>query len=236
MKKIVLVLFICLIATHALHAQDIQPDAVHLPKSRHQVDVGLGAGSSGFSTALSWSHLHRLGNKQRFHIGYGIRYTGIFGSNRSYTTAPAHLISGGEVNLDTLSIPAVQIHAINAAIHIQYAFSPKWEVGFNIDVAGLSLGASQQGRLQALSRGLPVSEEETRPTSPNLLLVGNNDIGNLNSEFYLRYWLSPRWAIRGGFTYIFTEYTTTRKVVPDNDRFRAKLQQPFLAISFSPFY
>jgi hypothetical protein len=57
-------------------------------------------------------------------------------------------------------------------------------------------------------------------------------------EFYARYWLNEKWAIKAGFTFIFSEYTTTTKVqqIPEpNDRFRYKTGQAMIAVSFSPF-
>jgi hypothetical protein len=65
----------------------------------------------------------------------------------------------------------------------------------------------------------------TYPTSFNGLGIGDNDHGSLNSEFYARYFFKDLWAVKIGFQYLFTEYTTNTNVqqFPElNDRFRNK--------------
>ena len=208
-------------------------------------DLAIGAGN-GFSTALSWSHFHKIGKKGKFQIGYGLRLTSLFGSNVAHITAPAKLTSGGtglgvianeiiEANLDTLTLNSMQVNSLNLSINLQYAFSEKLEIGFNIDALGFSFGGEQKGNFVAASQKRVTSQETAKPTAANVLLTSDNDIGSLNSEFYLRYWLSPKWAIRGGLTFAFSEYTTSRKLTFDNDRFRAKVLMPMLAVTFSPY-
>ncbi|TAH20804.1 MAG: hypothetical protein EAZ08_05340 [Cytophagales bacterium] len=208
-------------------------------------DLAIGAGN-GASTALSWSHFHKVGKKGKFQIGYGVRLTSLFGSNVAHITAPATLTSGKtglgvivgetiEANLDTLTLNSMQVNFLNISINLQYAFSQKLEVGFNIDALGFSFGGEQKGTFVAASQRRAASQETAKPTTANVLLVSDNDIGSLNSEIYLRYWFSPRWAIRGGLTFAFSEYTTSRKLTFDNDRFRAKILMPMLALTFSPY-
>ena len=63
------------------------------------------------------------------------------------------------------------------------------------------------------------------PTPFNILLVSDNDRGSLNSEFYGKYLLNEKWAVKLGAQFLFTEYTTQTKVqqFPQaNDRFRNK--------------
>jgi hypothetical protein len=203
-------------------------------KYNNHYDLAIGAGN-GFSTALSWTHFHKIGKKGKFQIGYGVRLSSLFGSDLEYITAPADLTSGGEKNLDTLKLSSTQLNALNLTINLQYAFTEKLEFGFNIDALGFTFGGEQKGMFTARSQGRTPSQEMAKPTSGNILLVGDNDRGSLNSQFYLRYWINPKWAIRGGVSYIFGEYTASRKLVLDNDRFRAKIFQPMIAITFSPY-
>jgi hypothetical protein len=79
-----------------------------------------------------------------------------------------------------------------------------------------------------------------KPTTLNLLLTSDNDVGSLNSEFYVRYWLSPKIGIRAGYTFYFSEYTTDRAIGFDNsrivnDRYRFKSSLIMLGISWKPF-
>lgn len=213
------------------------------PRRQNYLDVALAAGNGG-SLALSYQNLYG----GRFKIGWGIRYTGFVGKSTDFITAPAKLTSGKTnpsvlfsenilSNFDTLTLNKVQTNALNAVINLQFAFTKRFEVGFNIDAIGLSFGAQQTGRFHSASesKALDNSVQTAKPTSFNLLLVSDNDRGNLNSELYARYWLGDRVALRAGLSFNFVEYTTSRKLTFDNDRFRYKSLLPMVAVSFSPF-
>ncbi len=241
MKKI-LALITCSLLLQVAVAQT---DSKKGFKYNNNYDVAIGFGSA-FSTALSWAHFHKIGKKGKFQVGYGVRLTSLFGSNIDHITAPAKLTTGGgglgvitqetiEGNLDTLKLNSIQVNSLNISINLQYAFSEKVEVGFNIDALGVSFGGEQKGTFNARSQGRLPSQETAKPTTANVLLTSDNDIGSLNSELYARYWFSPRWAIRGGLSFAFSEYTTSRKLALDNDRFRSKILTPMIAVTFCPF-
>jgi hypothetical protein len=67
------------------------------------------------------------------------------------------------------------------------------------------------------------------------LLTSDNDIGSLNSEILVKYWFNPKWALKAGASFSFTEYTTANKLYLENDRFRNKSLQAMVGISYSPF-
>jgi hypothetical protein len=72
----------------------------------------------------------------------------------------------------------------------------------------------------------------------NLLLVSDNDIGSLNSEFYARYKFNSRWSAKAGLGFVFTEYTTTvnAQTTPSglqNSRFRNKAAGLMLGVNYS---
>jgi hypothetical protein len=217
-------------------------------KMAHNASLSLGVSSSQFATAIDWSHLHGIGKKnQRFKVGYGIRYTGYAGSDVNYTTAPALLTSkqeGPQVlfsetfeeNIDTLSLGSAGVNALNIVIHLNYSILPKLDIGFNIDAVGFSFGATQTGIFKSsLSQSLNETNPKASPTPYNLLLVSDNDIGSLNSEIFLRYWLHKKWALKAGAMFLFTEYKTENKLTFDNDRFRNKTLLLMLGLSFKPF-
>ncbi|WP_373514775.1 hypothetical protein [Persicitalea sp.] len=213
------------------------------PRRQKYLDVALAAGNGG-SLALSYQNLYG----GRFKIGWGVRYTGFAGKSTELVTAPAKLTSGKTgpavmftddilSNFDTLTLNKVQSNALNAVINLQFAFSKRFELGFNIDAIGISFGAQQTGRFHSASQSMTLdnSVQTAKPTAFNLLLVSDNDLGNLNSELYARYWFSDRVAVRAGLSFNFVEYTTDRKLTFDNDRFRYKSLLPMVAVSFSPF-
>ena len=211
-------------------------------QAQSYVDIALsGRGGAGgktiFSGALSWYRLHPVALKKRFAIGYGIRYTGAVAQNGEYVTAPAKVSEGNffkkqnEAKLDTLVLPNSQVHALNASIVLSYTFSKKFKAGFNIDVLGFSFGGKQTGVFQASSEGRAESTEEAKVTNLNLLLTGDYDWGSLNSELYVKYFINEKMALRLGLSFLFTEYTTTRKLTFDNDRFRLKTLSPMIGFA-----
>ena len=114
------------------------------------------------------------------------------------------------------------MNTLNLAINVGYRISPKFGVGFNIDAVGVSFGGKKEGSYINGNQGQATS---AKPTSFNVLLIGNNDKGSLNSEFYLRYFIKEKFAIKLAYQYLFIEYTTDTKVqqLPEaNDRFRNK--------------
>jgi len=206
-------------------------------------EAALGFGPGQFYGALSWSHLYGVGKSKKFNIGYGVRYTGFVGKDQEYITAPAKLTSGEEgpqvmfletieANLDTFNIKSPGIHAINLAIYLQYNISKKLHVGFNIDAVGFSFGKKISGTFTSdLLDGKPTNLE-AKPTSFNALLIGDNDLGSLNSELFARYLVTEKLGIKGGIGFLFTEYSTTKKPVLNNDRFRNKTLMLMLGVSY----
>ena len=205
-------------------------------------------GSGQFAYAISWSHYHGIGKNKRFKVGYGIRLTNFIGSDQKYITAPAKYTSGKEslvalftqnikANLDTVIFEKAQINFLNAGIYLSYTL-PFWkdkvDLGVNIDAIGYSFGASRNG----LFNNTTVS---AKPSGFNALLISDSDKGSLNSEWFVRYWINKRWALKGGYEFLFTEYTTDAKIqlLPNstdtNDRFRNKASMVMLGIEFAPF-
>lgn len=199
-------------------------------------------GSSEFSTAFAYQHLWKLGKKDKFGVGAGARLTNYFGTNKYYTTAPAKLTSGKTgpgvffaddipQNIDSVLFKKGQVNALNISINFDYNIYKKISVGFNIDAIGFTVGGSKNGSY--LGNNGAGAATTAKPTGFNLLLVSDNDLGSLNSEFYAQYKFNKKWGAKIGFQFLFVEYTTDTKVqtTPDgqkNDRFRNKSS----AISF----
>jgi hypothetical protein len=198
------------------------------PAKMTNADVALSFGN-GFSTAFSYNKLWGLGAKKRFKIGAGARLTSFFGSKLDFITAPANLTSKPEM-VDTVNFASVQSNALNLNIQLQYSFN-KLDIGFNIDAIGASFGAGQSGKVAASTSTLNKSTQAAKLTGFNVLLVGDNDLGSLNSELYARYWFTEKIGLRVGGSFQFIEYTTDKVIAFDNQRFRIKTLQPFIALS-----
>lgn len=217
----------------------------NFPKKQTNVDFATAFGS-GVSPSASFQQLYGIGKSNRFKIGWGVRLNTFFSGQQYYLTAPAKLTSGSQSivalftenilsNIDTLQLTKTAVGSLNSTITLQYSF-PKLDVGFNIDAFGISFGGKQSGKFVASeSKSLNGSLQSAKPTSFNLLLISDSDIGSLNSELYARYWFNKRFAIRGGASFQFLEYKTERLLTFENDRFRHKALLPFLAVSYSLF-
>jgi hypothetical protein len=198
------------------------------PAKTTDADVAVSFGN-GFSTALSYNKQVGLGTQKRFKIGAGVRLTSFFGKKLDFITAPANLTSKPEM-IDTINFAGVQSNALNLNIQLQYSFN-KLDLGFNIDAIGASFGASQSGKVAASTSTLNKSTQAAKLSSFNILLVGDNDLGSLNSELYARYWFTEKIGLRVGGSFQFIEYTTDKVIAFDNQRFRLKTLQPFVALS-----
>ncbi|WP_162344055.1 hypothetical protein [Cyclobacterium salsum] len=207
-----------------------------LPKKESNIDLALGMGeSSSFSYALSWNTSYGLFSSNKFRMGYGIRFSGFTGSELNYITAPADL-TGDDATIDTLLVNSPHSMGLSALITLQYQFSSKFKLGFNIDVIGVGFGSTDDSRfISSENTGQYPQTLESSPSSFNLLLGGDNDLGQLKSEFYIAYALSEKTWLRGGMDMTFTEYTTSQELTNANDRFRYKPVLVFLAVSYNPF-
>ena len=211
----------CLLALSAL-AQD--------SRTVNYGDITGAIGSSKGSVSVDYFHVWKLGKTKRAEIGFGGRFTSYFGSSHYYSSAPASL-ADDESKSDSVLLQSPQVNALNIAINLGYRISPKFSLGFNIDALGFSFGGKQTGSYINGSVGQTIS---AKPTPINILLVGNNDQGSLNSEFYSRYFLTENLAIKLAYQYLFTEYTTDTAVqqLPiANDRFRNKASLLSLGIT-----
>jgi hypothetical protein len=190
-------------------------------RKQHFADLSFGFGNSQGSISAGYFYNLNLGLKKKFFIGTGIRFNAYYGSKINYLSAPAKL-AGEESKIDTLVAPKPSVYAINALINLGYNFNAKIQAGFNIDLIGFSFGP--QGKPTFIANGTPTLTQ-AKPTGFNALLVGNNDMGTVNSEFYLRYKINNKFGVKAAYQYFFTELTTVTKVqtVPEqNDRFRNK--------------
>lgn len=208
-------------------------NAQEIAKRISSIDATTAFGQDIYSGAVSWNQTFGFGSANKFRIGYGVRLSTVQGSNLLFTTAPAKLAADLD-KVDTLTLPSASPIALNALINIGYQFNAKFKVGFNIDVVGLGFGSNTSAVFTSSdnSNGQFPTTLEAKPTSANLLLVGNKDIGQLKSELFVAYGVSERLWLKGGLDFTFSEYTTSRKLTQDNDRFRNKSMMLLLGVSY----
>lgn len=224
-----------LLLTLNLSAQD---ESRFSSDPRISADLTLAGTGSGNAIALSIHRMHPIAFNKRFSVGYGLRFTGFYGQNNGFVTAPAKVSEGNffkvqnEVKLDTLYIPHSSVGSFNASIHLEYRFTERISAEFNIDAIGFSFGGDRTGNFEAYSQGQPVTSQTAKVTPFNLLLTGDYDIGSLNSELSANIQLANNWILRPGVSFIFTEFTTYNKLEFNNDRFRKKSLLPMIGVSY----
>lgn len=177
---------------------------------------------------------------KKFKVGIGLRANAYFSKTKTLQTAPYQLTSGKPSligfftpyktdKLDSLDLSSVSVFSLNAKLSLEYTFK-KSGLGFNIDLFGLTFGNKKEGNFRASeSKTINNTVQTGKPTPYNLLMVSDSDIGNLNSELYFRKNLNAKKDLRLGLSFQFIEYTTSKKLTFDNDRFRLKTLMPFIA-------
>lgn len=71
----------------------IDPPTEDFCKWQASLGVTGAFGEGATSTTLSFSHLCGFGNYQRFRLGYGVRLSSFFGTDRAFTAVPPALAS-----------------------------------------------------------------------------------------------------------------------------------------------
>jgi hypothetical protein len=220
MKKLLLIIVTCVI-TFSSYAQ----------QNNNYAELGGAIGSSVGTVGVALHKNWTLGKKDKFVIGTGIRFTSLFGTDVNFTSAPPDFTSDDK-NVDTLQAPSPSVSSLNLLINLGYRVSNKLELGFNIDAVGFSFGT--KGTPSYIRNGKKTVTNAS-PTSTNILLIGDNDKGSLNSHFYAKYEVSRNIGLKLAYQFLFNELTTDTKIqtVPSaNDRFRAKSNMIFVGVSY----
>jgi hypothetical protein len=217
-------------------------------KNHRFADLAATIGSTQGSGAASYVYNWKLGKKKKWEAGLGARLTSSFGNNLAYTTAgpakftrstttPFLIVFAGQrpENWDTLTVHRHFLNAFNLTANFGYKFSPKWSGGFNIDLIGFSFGKKSVATF--LQNGATYLEPSAKPTAFNVLLTGDHDRGSLNSEFFATYKINEKWAVRGIYQFLFTEYSTgtIKQRLPDGstiNRFRNKANNFGIGVSY----
>jgi hypothetical protein len=207
----------------------------------------LAAGQNQFTTTLSYRYLWNFGKKKQWQMGAGARLTNSFGTQNYLITAPAKLTSGKTgpavffadqiiPNIDSIYIAKSQVNALNITVNFGYKINDKFSLGFDIDAIGFSFGSNKSSTY--FGNNGAIGNANAKPTAFNLLLVSDNDLGTLNSEFFGQYNINKKWSTKLAFQFLFVEYTTDSKIQTaptgdKNDRFRYKSSQASLGITYS---
>ena len=155
-------------------------------------------GSVGYG--LGWSP----GFLKNLSLGPGIRTTLLHHDGREYSVPNA---TGLARDL-RLEAPAMLHANVAAFFWAEYRLSPRWGLGLNIDLIGGSFGPSrpaQPTHPTADFAGLV----QASPSGVSALLYNTNDLGLLQSEFYIAYKAAERVYLRAGVAHQHVQLTIT---------------------------
>lgn len=192
-----------------------------------QLDVSV-ATPSGFTGAFSYTPTLSFFD-HRLNVGIGARFSSYFGGDGvAFPNGDASLIAAKAK--DTLTVNRPRSYALNAIFAISVRLFAGLEAGMNIDLVGVGFGPEVTGLYFGGDPSLS-GPQTASPSRLNLLLFGTHDHGQLDSEFFAAYWFHS-WGIRAGASHMSTEYTTSRPLAGNNDRFRASFTRIFASIGY----
>ena len=209
-----------------------------ISKAQYRVNAGASLGADVSMATLGVEREFNVISK-KFHINPGVRINVFNGKNLDYITAPAEYTSNDD-QVDTLGFSSIQNNFVNLYVRLGYDITEKLSLSFDIDLFGASFGSGQSYnslRLGEASNGdltdYSQLSKNADPTIVNVLLVGDNDLGSLNSTLSLTYNPTQRIGIDLGAGLVFTEYTTDQEIgTTKNTRFRNKSMMGYLGVSY----
>ncbi|WP_138992409.1 hypothetical protein [Larkinella sp. C7] len=225
------------------------------------VDVGTAFKKDYLAPSFTYYELLNLDANKIFSIGWTIKGGNFYGDNLNYTTAPARLtrektgfgaIGAPEVaaNIDTMRFDWVTVSTVNFGLRAQVRLGPV-EVGAGADLIGLGFGRSREGRYRSTTGRFEHTNADSeidtvsfrvsplqyaQPQRLNVRLLGDNDLGSLSSEVYVRLKVLRRMGVKVGYHWITTEMRASNlNIDDDNRRFRNRAAMGYVALTF-PFY
>lgn len=261
MKQLITTILVCLITTHSI-AQYQGPVSSRISSG---LDVGVGFRTNQVSPSLSYYQLLNVTKSKWFSIGWTASFRTNYASDVDYVTAPAELSRGKtgiyalgapyKLNqIDTLRMASASGTSFNFGIRAQFRYR-FLEIGASADLLGLTLGRRRVGRylsqngyyyrgqtatgadsLMTPFRGAYV-DQSAKPSGVNLQLLGDNSYGTLATEIFARAHINQRIAVKVGYQWLSTEYTTSvTNKLDGNNRFRNTAGLTYLAVTFPAFY
>jgi hypothetical protein len=153
----------------------------------HSVDLALSYRKGSHTMSASWHAQVGFANR-RVWLGAGLRSSAMLTYTRDF-----ELSDGGGLPTQQISDPRVQ--TLNLMVTGDVMLARRFGVGMNLDLIGASHGGTRVEGLQHF-----------RPDRLNLFKGGSSDEGSLNSEYYVRYAVDARTAVRVGVSHYVIGY------------------------------
>jgi hypothetical protein len=228
MKKFSVLVLTCCLTVSAFAQKSKEQKKSGIDKSKYSSYAGLGGLLGGINGANVYYGIdkHVLKNRKMI-LGGGFRLSYLGNKDVTYITAPAKYTSDNKT-VDSLTLDGGSLVSANIFGNIGYNLTSKLQLGFNIEFLGISFGGERTGKF--VDTGYAITQVfPAKPTTGNVLLIGDNDLGTVGSELYVQYKVLPNFSARLGGSFQFSEYTTVNnaQVISAgvyNNRFRQKAQ------------
>ena len=194
----------------------------------HSTQISVGVSPSAQTTSLAFNPRWRCFDFARIHLGTGIRHSVFIAQSIDLDTAEHNAIERGRVS--TINSISPQVFAFNAFVSADVWVLDWFEVGFNLDVGGVSVGGSKTGRYS--ESGFD-SVYRLTPARWNLLKGNTRDLGTLNSEFFVNVPLQSTVDLRLGWSHFFAEMRTDTPLKDGSRRFRTIRNLALVSIRLS---
>lgn len=216
---------------HAFNDGDSTKKCVRAWKENHHIDLSTAIGDEVLVSSLQWDKLFPIALKKRIKVGFGVRMNVANYWDKSFFTAPPQRVNN---TFDTLVMAHQTVYFFNLQFLAEVALLKWWDVGMNIDLVGVSWGARTPAVYYSKSAGFNGTQETVLPENLNLMLFGNNDFGNLNSQFYFRFWPSDKVFIKAGMSLATFTSLSDNPLNNGNSRFHAGSYMGFISLGWTP--
>jgi len=233
MRKQILIFFIFLGTFAVVQAQspiDTTKKKTSIWATDHYIDLSAGLGDRTVAASAQWDKLFGIA-KNRIKLGFGVRMNVANLWDKSYFTAPPQRNTG---IFDTLVVDHQTLYYCNLTFILDVSLLKWWDVGMNIDIVGASWGPASEATYYSHNAGYNKTRETVTPETLNLMLFGHNDFGNLNSQFYMRFWPSSNVYIKAGMSLNTFISHTGNTLNNGNTRFNSGCYMGFLSLGWTP--
>jgi hypothetical protein len=190
------------------------------------MDVSFGATTGISNFGLSYSWWHSFYTFARFGVSSGYRL-----NNQGYDNGKFTIKDNPNNTFPKYATITGQVGNLNLMFSGEIEPLPGFGIGFNMDVVGYSFGDVVVEGLSNSSGGISKAIVAPAVKVPefNLLLGPNNDLGNLNSEFYLYFLKAPFMQVRVGLSHFYS----SMKIGEERKIYQTYFNIPFVAFRVS---
>jgi hypothetical protein len=210
----------------------IESQAQYVSRVTSGIDLGTGYYDKEWAPSIMYHQELSVNGFSWFNLGWGVRTSAYYTGAK--TLLPPNSIAGG----DSLKFGKLTSNSLSVLAGITLRFG-KFDIGANTDLFGIAFGLKRKGYY--VTNSFPQGEDSEYynalvPSSPNFfnLVPLAMDKNSGQSEVFLRYWFTPRVAVKLGYIHGRQTYKTEVKLANQN-RFSTSYDMPYIAVCF-PLY